>query len=42
MTKQQRKYLAEGETHNERTLVSLCQSCHARIHAERGSRWHKK
>lgn len=23
-------------------LVSLCQSCHARIHAERGDRWHNK
>lgn len=34
--------LAEGGTHDERNLVSLCQSCHARIHAERGDRWNKK
>ena len=33
--------LAEGGTHDESNLVSLCQSCHARIHAGRGDRWHK-
>ena len=32
--------LAEGGTHDEGNLISLCQSCHARIHAERGDRWH--
>ena len=34
--------LAEGGTHDESNLVSLCQPCHARIHAERGDRWQKK
>ena len=34
--------LAEGGTHDEGNLVSLCQSCHARIHAERGDRWNKR
>ena len=33
--------LAEGGTHDESNLVSLCQSCHARIHAERGDRWNR-
>lgn len=35
-----KKPLSEGGTHDESNLVSLCQSCHARIHAERGDRWH--
>ena len=34
--------LAEGGTHDEGNLVSLCQPCHARIHAERGDRWNKR
>ncbi len=34
--------LAEGGTHDENNLVSLCQSCHSRIHAERGDRWHNR
>ena len=34
--------LAEGGTHDEENLVSLCQPCHARIHAERGDRWNKR
>ena len=34
--------LAEGGTHNMDNLISLCQSCHSRIHAERGDRWHNK
>ena len=34
--------LAEGGRHDEANLVSLCQPCHARIHAERGDRWQKK
>ena len=34
--------LAEGGTHDEGNLVSLCQPCHARIHAERGDCWQKK
>lgn len=32
--------LAEGGTHDTDNLISLCHSCHARIHAERGDRWH--
>lgn len=31
--------LAEGGTHNRANLISLCKSCHARIHAQRGDRW---
>lgn len=34
--------LAEGGTHDRANLISLCRSCHARIHAERGDRWHNK
>ena len=34
--------LAEGGTHARDNLISLCKSCHARIHAERGDRWHNK
>ncbi|WP_353851171.1 HNH endonuclease [Faecalibaculum rodentium] len=34
--------MAEGGTHDEENLVSLCQPCHARIHAERGDRWNKR
>ena len=33
--------LAEGGTHARNNLISLCKSCHARIHAERGDRWNK-
>ena len=32
--------LAEGGTHNRNNLISLCKACHAKIHAERGDRWH--
>ena len=32
--------LAEGGTHDRSNLISLCKSCHAKIHAERGDRWH--
>ena len=28
--------LAEGGTHDESNLVSLCKTCHAKIHGERG------
>ena len=35
------KPLAEGGTHERSNLISLCKSCHSRIHAERGDRWHK-
>ncbi len=32
--------LAEGGTHDKDNLISLCKSCHARLHAKRGDRWH--
>ena len=31
--------LAEGGTHDPDNLISLCKSCHSRIHAKRGDRW---
>lgn len=31
--------LAEGGTHDKSNLISLCKSCHSRIHAKRGDRW---
>lgn len=37
-----KKPLAEGGTHDFDNLISLCQPCHARIHAERGDRWHNR
>ena len=36
------KPLAEGGTHERSNLISLCASCHAKIHAERGDRWNNK
>ena len=36
------KLLSEGGNHNKSNLISLCKSCNARIHAERGDRWNKK
>jgi len=33
--------LSEGGTHARSNLIALCKSCHSRIHAERGDRWHK-
>ena len=33
--------LSEGGTHDRANLISLCKSCHSRIHAERGDRWGK-
>lgn len=36
------KPLAEGGAHDKKNLISLCKSCHARIHASRGDRWNKK
>lgn len=35
-----KKPLSEGGTHDRDNLIALCKSCHARIHAERGNRWH--
>ncbi|MCP1638592.1 5-methylcytosine-specific restriction protein A [Streptococcus gallinaceus] len=37
-----KKPLSEGGTHARNNLISLCKSCHARIHATNGSRWNKK
>ena len=34
------KPLAEGGNHNEENLMSLCTASHAKIHADRGYRWH--
>lgn len=31
--------LSEGGNHDRSNLISLCKSCHSRIHAERGDRW---
>lgn len=36
------KPLAEDSDHSETNLMSLCSSCHSKIHAERGDRWHGK
>ena len=33
--------LSEGGTHDFDNLMSLCQSCHSHIHAERGDYWSK-
>ena len=35
------KPLSEGGTHDADNLISLCRSCHARLHAQRGDRWHR-
>lgn len=34
------KPLSEGGTHSRDNLMALCSACHAKIHAERGDRWH--
>ena len=34
--------LSEGGTHDRANLIALCKPCHARIHAERGDRWHNR
>ncbi|GHV36222.1 hypothetical protein FACS18949_15380 [Clostridia bacterium] len=31
--------LSDGGTNAERNLMSLCQKCHSRLHAEHGDRW---
>ena len=36
------KPLSEGGTHDAENLISLCKSCHARLHAQRGDRWQNK
>ena len=35
-----KKPLAEGGTHARENLIALCKTCHSKIHAERGDRWH--
>lgn len=32
--------LSEGGTNNPENLMALCRVCHAKLHAERGDRWH--
>ncbi len=34
--------LSEGGTHGIDNLISLCKSCHSRVHAKRGDRWKRK
>ena len=34
--------LSEGGTHARENLIALCKPCHARIHAQRGDRWHNR
>lgn len=34
--------LSEGGTHDRDNLIALCKSCHSKIHAEHGDRWHKR
>ena len=34
--------LSKGGTHERSNLIALCKSCHARIHAENGDRWHNR
>lgn len=34
--------LAEGGSNALTNLMSLCDSCHGRLHAERGDRWHNR
>lgn len=34
--------LSEGGTHARDNLIALCKSCHSKIHAERGDRWHNR
>ena len=36
------KPLSEGGTHARENLIALCKPCHARIHAQRGDRWHNR
>lgn len=36
-----KKPLSKGGTHDESNLISLCKSCHSKIHASDGSRWRK-
>ena len=36
-----KKPLSEGGTHERENLISLCKSCHSRVHADRGDRFNK-
>ena len=33
--------LSRGETHDESNLISLCKSCHSKIHAKMGVRFNR-
>lgn len=33
--------LSKGGTHERSNLIALCKSCHSKIHATDGSRWHR-
>ncbi len=33
--------ISEGGTHVRENLMSLCKSCHSRLHAKRGDRWNR-
>ena len=34
--------LSQGGTNDVSNLMALCRSCHSRIHAKMGDRWHRK
>ena len=34
--------LSQGGTHDESNLMSLCKSCHSKITAKTGDRWHNR
>ncbi|MFR8035504.1 MAG: HNH endonuclease [Lachnospiraceae bacterium] len=34
--------MSQGGTHERSNLIALCRSCHAKIHAENGDRWHNR
>nr|WP_330399070.1 HNH endonuclease signature motif containing protein [Lachnoclostridium sp. An76] len=34
--------VSQGGTHERSNLIALCRSCHAKIHAENGDRWHNR
>lgn len=36
------KPIAEGGSNEWSNLMTLCRSCHSRLHAERGDRWKRK
>ncbi len=36
------KPISEGGGNNKSNLMSVCKSCHSKIHAKRGDRWNKR